>query len=49
MVGSERPEKDAFYRFLNSFRYNWRRFLLILSSTVIKETIEPLTVTEDAK
>lgn len=38
-----RPEKDTIYRFLNSFRYNWRKFLLILSSTVIKETIEPLT------
>jgi len=37
------PKKDAVYRFLNSFRYNWRKFLLILSSTVIKETIEPLT------
>lgn len=39
----ERPEKDAIYRFLNSCRYNWRKFLLILSSTVVKETIEPLT------
>ncbi|BAF59748.1 hypothetical protein PTH_1567 [Pelotomaculum thermopropionicum SI] len=38
-----RPEKDAIYRFLNSFRYNWRKFLLILSSSVINETIEPLT------
>ncbi|WP_165792033.1 IS4 family transposase, partial [Desulfocucumis palustris] len=37
------PEKDAVYRFLNSFRYNWRKFLLILCSTIIKETIEPLT------
>jgi len=42
-AGSERPEKDAIYRFLNSFRYNWRKFLLILGSTVINETIEPLT------
>ena len=39
----ERPEKDAIYRFLNSFRQNWRKFLLILSSAAIKETIEPLT------
>ncbi|BAF60587.1 hypothetical protein PTH_2406 [Pelotomaculum thermopropionicum SI] len=38
-----RPEKDTIYRFLNSFRYNWRKFLLILSSSVINETIEPLT------
>uniref|UniRef100_UPI001E617C2D IS4 family transposase n=2 Tax=Desulfocucumis palustris TaxID=1898651 RepID=UPI001E617C2D len=37
------PEKDAVYRFLNSFRHNWRKFLLTLSSSVIKETIEPLT------
>jgi len=36
-------EKDAIYRFLNSFRYNWRKFLLILCSTIIKENIEPLT------
>ncbi|KJR97695.1 MAG: transposase [Peptococcaceae bacterium BRH_c4a] len=40
---SGKPEKDAVYRFLNSFRYNWRKFLLILCSTIIKETIEPLT------
>ena len=38
----ENPEKDTVYRFLNSFRYNWRKFLLILSSTIIRETIEPL-------
>lgn len=38
-----RPEKDTIYRFLNSFRYNWRKFLLILSSTIIRETIEPLS------
>ena len=42
-VNTGKPEKDTIYRFLNSFRYNWRKFLLILSSTVIKETIEPLT------
>lgn len=38
-----RPEKDTVYRFLNSCRYNWRKFLLILSSAAIKETIEPLS------
>jgi len=38
----ENPEKDTVYRFLNSFKYNWRKFLLILSSTTIRETIEPL-------
>ena len=37
------PEKDAVYRFLNSFQYNWRKFLLILSSGIIKDSIEPLT------
>jgi hypothetical protein len=36
------PQKDTIYRFLNSCRYNWRKFLLTLSSTIIKETIEPL-------
>ena len=41
-VGSGLPEKDTIYRFLNSCRYNWRKFLLTVSSTVIKETIEPL-------
>jgi len=38
----ESLEKDTVYRFLNSFKYNWRKFLLILSSTIIRETIEPL-------
>lgn len=38
----ETPKKDAIYRFLNSCRYNWRKFLLILSSKIIRETIEPL-------
>ena len=38
----ENPEKDTVYRFLNSCNYNWRKFLLILSSTTIRETIEPL-------
>jgi len=27
----ESPEKDSFYRFLNSSRYNWRKFLLMLA------------------
>jgi len=42
-TGHGEPEKDTIYRFLNSFRYNCRKFLLIFSSTVINETIEPLT------
>lgn len=39
----EEPEKDAFYRFLNSACYNWRKFLLILSSTTIVKHILSLT------
>lgn len=35
--------KDTVYRFLNSVHINWRRFLLLLSSRVIQEELEPLT------
>jgi hypothetical protein len=35
--------KDTVYRFLNSIHTNWRRFLLLLSSRVIRDEIEPLT------
>ena len=35
--------KDTVYRFLNSATYNWRKFLLMLSSSIIREQIEPLT------
>jgi hypothetical protein len=35
--------KDTVYRFLNSVHTNWRRFLLLLSSRVISQEIEPLT------
>jgi hypothetical protein len=35
--------KDTVYRFLNSTTYNWRKFLLVLSSSIIKKQIEPLT------
>ena len=35
--------KDTVYRFLNSVHTNWRRFLLLLSSRVIRQEIEPLT------
>ena len=31
------------YRFLNSVHTNWRRFLLLLSSRVISQEIEPLS------
>jgi len=36
-------KKDAIYRFLNCANYNWRRFLLLLSSRIISEKIDPLT------
>jgi len=35
--------KDTVYRFLNSTHFNWRKFLLLLSSSIIKNDIEPLT------
>jgi DDE superfamily endonuclease len=35
--------KDTVYRFLNSVHTNWRRFLLLLSSRVIRDELEPLT------
>lgn len=35
--------KDTVYRFLNSAHYNWRKFLLLLSSSIIKSELEPLT------
>jgi hypothetical protein len=41
--GSCGMAKDTVYRFLNSVHTNWRRFLLLLSSRVISQEIEPLT------
>jgi hypothetical protein len=35
--------KNVVYRLLNSVRYNWHKFLLLLASAVIKERIETLT------
>ena len=35
--------KDAVYRFQNSTRANWRRFLLLLSTRIIVSRLEPLT------
>jgi hypothetical protein len=35
--------KDTVYRFLNSVNANWRKFLYLLSATVIREQIRPLT------
>lgn len=42
-VDNNSPAKDTIYRFLNSCQYNWRKFLLLLSSTIIKNTVSPLT------
>lgn len=38
--------KNVVYRLLNSYSYNWHKFLFLLSSTVIKEKIEKLTSDE---
>ena len=35
--------KDVVYDFLNSVSYNWRKFLLLLSSKIIKSRLYPLT------
>lgn len=35
--------KDVVYRFLNSVHYNWAKFLIILSSNVVREKISTLT------
>lgn len=35
--------KDSIYRFLNDCHYNWRKFLLLVSSQIIKTRIVPLT------
>jgi hypothetical protein len=36
-------QKDAVYRFMNDCCYNWRKFLLLLSSQIIRTRIVPLT------
>ncbi len=41
--------KDTVYRFLNSVHTNWRRFLLMLSSRVINQEIDPLTGVDNIK
>jgi len=45
----EQPAKDSVYRFLNSTRYNWRKFLLTLSSLIIRETVSILTSADRVK
>jgi len=41
--------KDTVYRFLNSVHTNWRRFLLLLSSRVISQELDPLTGVDNMK
>jgi hypothetical protein len=36
-------KKDVIYRFLNSTHINWEKFLLLLSSTIIRNSVEKLT------
>lgn len=42
-AGNTLFQKDAVYRFLNNCYYNWRKFLLLLSSQIIQNRIVPLT------
>lgn len=42
-TGSCGMARDTVYRFLNSVHTHWRRFLLLLSSRVIREELKPLT------
>nr|WP_207638350.1 transposase [Desulfoscipio gibsoniae] len=37
------PSKDAIYRFLNRPTFNWRKFLVTISSFLIKTRLLPLT------
>jgi len=41
--------KDTVYRLLNSVHINWRRFLLLLSSRVIRDELDPLTSAANMK
>ena len=44
-----RPGKDSVYRFLNSSRFNWRKFLLLLSCGLIQTKLSPLSSNECVK
>jgi hypothetical protein len=46
---TDRPGKDTVYRFLNSSRYNWRKFLLLLSCRLIQTKVDPLTEEDRVK
>lgn len=48
-LGKTRPGKDVVYQFLNCYRYNWRKFLLLLSSRIVRNQLEPLTCQEREK
>jgi len=41
--------KDSIYRFLNNCHYNWRKFLLLLSSSIIRNRIVPLSSEQRGK
>lgn len=43
------PSKNSVYRFLNSTSYNWRKFLNLLSSLIIKDYVSILTSAERVK
>ena len=45
----EQLAKDTIYRFLNSSHFNWRKFLFSLSSTIIRDTVVPLTSVDRVK
>jgi hypothetical protein len=47
--GSCGMAKDTVYRFLNSVHTNWRKLLLLLSSRVIRDELEPLTAAANMK
>lgn len=42
-TGNASFKKCSIYRFLNDCHYNWRRFLLLVSSEIIRSRIVPLT------
>ena len=44
----QQPRKDAVYRFLNQPTYNWRKFLLLVTSLFIAK-VTPLTSTNQPK
>jgi hypothetical protein len=47
-TGTAPFQKDAVYRFLNECHYNWRKFLLFLSSQIIRSRIVPQLSASDS-